>query len=51
MYITRRKTKSGFAYSTDNPNDTTRIKKLRIPPMWTSDKIDKSDKAKIQATG
>lgn len=51
MYITRQKTKTGFVYSTKNPNDIERIKKLRIPPMWTSVKIDKSDKAKIQATG
>lgn len=51
MYITRQKTKSGFIYSTKNPVDIERIKKLRIPPIWTSVKIDKSGGAKIQATG
>tara|TARA_B110001450_G_C17657758_1_gene495969 strand:+ start:970 stop:1788 length:819 start_codon:yes stop_codon:yes gene_type:complete len=51
MYITRRKTKTGFIYSTKNLEDLERIKKLKIPPMWTSVKIDMSKNAKIQATG
>ena len=51
MYITRQKTKSGFVYSTKNPEDLERIKKLRIPPMWTLVKIDGSKNSKIQATG
>tara|TARA_B110001450_G_scaffold255824_1_gene284373 strand:+ start:1981 stop:2799 length:819 start_codon:yes stop_codon:yes gene_type:complete len=51
MYITRRKTKHGFIYNVKNQEDLERIKKLRIPPMWTSVKIDGSKSAKIQATG
>ena len=51
MYITRHKTKSEFVYSTKNPAELERIKKLRIPPMWKSVKIDKSKDSKIQATG
>ena len=51
MYITRHKTKSGFIYNTKSQEDLERIKKLRIPPIWSSVKIDKSKKSKIQATG
>lgn len=51
MFITRTKTKSGFIYSTKDKDDLERIKKLRIPPMWTSVQISKSNKSKLQATG
>tara|TARA_B110000977_G_scaffold116766_1_gene150823 strand:- start:1957 stop:2775 length:819 start_codon:yes stop_codon:yes gene_type:complete len=51
MFITRTKTKSGFIYSTKDKDDLERIKKLRIPPMWTSVQINKSNKSKLQATG
>ena len=50
-YITRRCVNNKFYYR-DAPKDVLpRIKSLRIPPMWTNVKIDKSSKAKIQATG
>ena len=51
MYITRHKTKSGFTFSTRNQEDLDRIKKLRIPPIWTGVKINKSKNSKIQVTG
>lgn len=51
MFIIRQNTKDGFVYKGAKKSDLERIKKLRIPPMWTTVKIDPSHKAKIQVTG
>lgn len=50
-YITRQKTKDKFYYSGAKKEDLDRIKSLRIPPMWSNVKIDKTADSKIQATG
>lgn len=50
-FITRHKVGNKFIYKGALIGDTERIKKLRIPPMWTNVKIDKNPKSKIQATG
>jgi DNA topoisomerase-1 len=50
-YITRYNENNKFKYSGAKIGDLSRIKSLRIPPMWTNVKIDKSAKSKIQATG
>ena len=50
-YITRHKRKDKFVYKNHVKEDIERIKKLRIPPMWSNIKIDKDPKSKIQATG
>jgi DNA topoisomerase-1 len=50
-FITRHKVGNKFIYKGALVGDTERIKKLRIPPMWTNVKIDKNPKSKIQATG
>ena len=51
MTIFRKMSNGKFRYTGANSKDIERIKKLRIPPMWTDVKIDSSDKSKIQATG
>lgn len=51
MTIYRKLKGKKFIYSGANSKDIERIKKLRIPPMWTNVKIDSSEKSKIQATG
>ena len=50
-YITRHSVNGKFIYKSSKKEDIQRIKDLKIPPMWTNVKIDKSSKAKIQATG
>lgn len=50
-YITRQKLKDKFVYPGSKKEDIERIKSLRIPPMWTDVKIDRSADSKIQATG
>jgi len=50
-YIIRQKAKDKFSYRGAKKEDLERIKSLRIPPMWTNVKIDKSADSKIQATG
>jgi DNA topoisomerase I len=50
-FITRHKVGKKFGYRGTKQEDIERIKKLRIPPMWTNVKIDPSTKSKIQATG
>ena len=50
-YITRHFVNGKFVYKSSKKEDIPRIKDLKIPPMWTNVKIDKSSKAKIQATG
>ncbi len=51
MFITRHKINNKFGYKGAKKEDIPRIKSLRIPPMWSSVKIDKNPKSKIQATG
>ena len=51
MTIYRKLKGKKFIYPGATSNDIERIKKLRIPPMWTGVKIDSSSKSKIQATG
>ena len=50
-FIIRHLVNGKFSYKNANTTDLARIKKLRIPPMWSNVKIDKSEKSKIQATG
>ena len=50
-YIIRQKSKDKFFYTGAKKEDLERIKSLRIPPMWTGVKIDRSADSKIQATG
>ena len=50
-YITRHNVNNKFGYKGAKSEDLPRIKSLRIPPMWSGVKIDKSAKTKIQATG
>lgn len=50
-YITRRVVNGKTYYNGAKKEDLLRIKSIRIPPMWTDVKIDKSEKSKIQATG
>ncbi len=50
-YISRHLVNNKFGYKGATREDLPRIKSLKIPPMWTNVKIDKSSKAKIQATG
>lgn len=50
-YITRHIVNNKFGYKGATKDDLQRIKNLKIPPMWSNVKIDKSSKAKIQATG
>lgn len=50
-YISRHFANNKFTYRGAIKEDLERIKGLKIPPMWTNVKIDKSSKAKIQATG
>jgi len=50
-YITRHLVNGKFGYKGATKEDIPRVKSLKIPPMWTNVKIDKSSKAKIQATG
>lgn len=49
--ITRHFVNGKFGYRGAKKEDLPRIKELKIPPMWNNVKIDKSGKAKIQATG
>lgn len=51
MPIFRKMSNGKFRYTGANSKDIERIKKLRIPPMWTDVKIDSSESSKIQATG
>jgi len=50
-YISRHFVNNKFGYKGATKEDLPRIKSLKIPPMWTNVKIDKSSKAKLQATG
>lgn len=50
-YITRHLVNGKFGYKGAKKDDIERIKGLKIPPMWTDVKIDKSTNSKIQATG
>lgn len=50
-YISRHFVNDKFSYKGAKKEDILRIKSLRIPPMWSNVKIDKSGNAKIQATG
>ncbi len=50
-YISRHFVNNKFGYKGATKEDLPRIKSLKIPPMWTNVKIDKSGKAKIQVTG
>ena len=50
-FITRYKVGDKFGYRGAKKEDLERIKKLRIPPMWSNVNIDPSNKSKIQATG
>tara|TARA_B100000212_G_scaffold342141_1_gene327892 strand:+ start:3865 stop:4686 length:822 start_codon:yes stop_codon:yes gene_type:complete len=50
-YISRHFVNNKFGYKGVTKEDLPRIKSLKIPPTWTNVKIDKSSKAKIQATG
>lgn len=50
-YISRHLVNNKFGYKGAKKEDIPRIKSLRIPPMWSNVKIDKSSNAKIQATG
>ena len=50
-FITRHLVNNKFRYKSATEGDKLRIKSLRIPPMWTDVRIDKSEKAKIQAIG
>ena len=51
MFITRHKIKDKFIYKNCKNEDLERIKKLCIPPMWISVKVDPKPSAKVQATG
>ena len=51
MTIFRKLKGKKFIYPGASSIDIERIKKLRIPPMWTDVKIDSSEKSKIQAIG
>ena len=50
-YIISNKFGYKFGYKGANKEDLLRIKSLKIPPMWTNVKIDKSPNSKVQATG
>lgn len=50
-YILRYIVNNRFEYRNAHKDDLPRIKNLKIPPMWTNVKIDKSPKTNIQATG
>ena len=40
-YITRHSVNGKFVYKSSKKEDITRIKDLKIPPMWKNVKIDK----------